>query len=351
MIALVHSQSDQCGIGGIPAPRITARQAIRRRVVTFRLPRSAMLTRWRAAFLIPVLALVLLALGGCFSPTAPGLDDAPLSRKWRVPSPVPAPDGRPWHFSAGGLLGEGRRLASVDPQSGGLRWAIDLPAAYAITADGGRAHSAVEDAGAVLLLGGKPGSDTGDPASMRVLAVEDGHTIWERALPPGTRVSTVGTNPSPMLVTLRCRRAGCDLSELALYDDKPAWARHIADRVGVTPSDSPDCRCVYLLGTRTITEVSAENGHILWTMARPSGAGPRLIPNLYQLTVFTPPTSPRCTATFRGVDQGKIIWTRTFRWRDAGAPAAACSYDPSRLLTAFDDLEIPVDGAIDVLDS
>jgi hypothetical protein len=63
------------------------------------------------------------------------------------------------------------------------------------------AHSAIETGGTVLLLGGRPGSDPGGPASMRVVAVEDGHTLWERALPAGSQVivaaSATATDPGP----------------------------------------------------------------------------------------------------------------------------------------------------------
>ena len=102
-------------------------------------------------------------------------------------------------------------------------------------------------------------------------------------------------------------------------------------------------------GVRSL--VDATDGSIRWTLPRAPGTGVKVLGGLYRAIVFTPPARPGCTATFRGVDGGKIVWTYTARWHDAGALEAPCTYDPARLMVGYDGPELPIEGALVTLDS
>ncbi|WP_436529142.1 outer membrane protein assembly factor BamB family protein [Actinoplanes sp. HUAS TT8] len=291
------------------------------------------MSRRLLSMLLPV---ILLAVTGCMGYTGPRLrDDVELSEKWRLPSPVPPPaaDGQ-WHFTGRGVIGEGRRLAGLDLRDGVVRWVVDLPAAYAI--DG--THPVIETEGPLILVG---------DASVRAVDPGSGRTVWERELPAPAEVAYDARN----LLTTSCGRAGCEVAALDPGErGRTIWTRHFDDRVTVRAGAG--CSCAYLLGSRTITEVSTEDGRTLWVMPRPPGRTPVLVPMGDRLVLLTPPAEPGCRVTFRGVAVGVVLWTRDLPWNDPGAAGGACGFDPGRLFvrTGLDVPGIGVLTAYDVLD-
>jgi hypothetical protein len=288
--------------------------------------------------IVPVLILVLLVIGGCFAPQRPDLDmGEPLVEKWRVPSPVPVAAGRTWTLAQGGLLGEGRRLAEVDPERGTVEWSLDLPAEYALT-----------DASRTLSIDGALVLFNRDRSRVRVLGTESGETLWERAVPPGSQ-AFLGSESVAALVLAHCTAKGCTLTGVQSYDGRPVWTTHLGPGTLV---DAPEQHAVFLVGPRRISQVSLEDGKAYWSIARPPGKGLRVLPSLYRVILFTPPAAPRCVATLRGVEKGKVMWTTTFPWHDAGAPPGTpCTYAPERLMIdRWQNVGVPVAGAIEQVD-
>jgi hypothetical protein len=285
--------------------------------------------------LTPLLLAALLVLGGCIGSYRPGLADGPPVEKWRLASPLPAPAGRQWAFADPwrGFLGEGRRLVSVDLTRGVVRWAVDLPPAYAITA------GSVREGESALLLRGA--------GSFLAVSAYDGRTLWQQ---PGTDAAVAGSELDALAFVAACGKTGCDLTAREQTTGKVRWRRHIAERVTMTAAGQ-STGGFYLLGTRTMALVNLANGSTRWSIPRPPGAHQIVLASLYRAIIFTPPALPGCTATFRGVDDGRIIWTRSARWHDAGAPGLPCTYDPARLMLNLDNPEIPVEGALLQLDS
>jgi hypothetical protein len=286
--------------------------------------------------LTPFLLAALLVLSGCLGLPEASLADGPLVEKWRLASPLPAPAGRQWALTdpRDGLLGEGRRLVSADLVRGVLRWQLDLPARYAVTPG-----SVSVGVSTVLLLG----------LSGSFLAVSryDGHRLWEQS---GSQAVVAGDSPDAAAYVAGCAKSGCDITAREQDTGKVRWRRHFTERVTMTAAGQ-STGGVYLLGDRTMALVNPSDGRTQWSLARPPGAHQTVFASLYRAILFTPPALPGCRATFRGVDAGRIVWTRTARWQDAGAPGAPCTYDPARLMFAFTNPEIPVAGALLQLDS
>ena len=277
--------------------------------------------------------VLLLALAGCIGGPDPlTLADDPLVELYRMPAPVPAPaDGRrEWAFTdrGDGLVAEGRRLASIDFAAGRLRWAIDLPPAYAVRA----ATDVLAGAGLVVLVGA---------TSLRAVSRADGSTRWDS--PAGGPAVLAG----PVVVTSACTAARCALTGIALDTGDRMWTSTTAGRVTPSPGP-PGCGCLYATGRDGVSAVAAETGRTLWTF-RTRGPAPVLHPSPYRLTVVTPPTAPDCVATVRGVEDGKQVWSHRFAWDDAGALAEHCRFDPGRL-HAGHALYVPLRDRVAVLD-
>ncbi|GAA0580633.1 hypothetical protein GCM10010172_76880 [Paractinoplanes ferrugineus] len=282
--------------------------------------------------MILTLAAVLAVSAGCMGSRESSLaDDGPLTEKWRLPAPLPATSGPAWQFTdtQAGLIGQGRRLVSIDVARGIQRWVIDLPPGHPAVAG----SLTVTDQ-AVVARG---------TSSVLALSLFDGHTLWAR---PGRQAAAVTDEG----VVANCSAEGCDLTGVDMLTGTARWTRRMSAGGTLTGTDR-NCGCVYFLAGRTLTMLDAATGSSRWTLTTPAGAGTRVLPSLYRAMLFTPPTPPSCTATFRGVADGTILWTRAFHWRDPARPAAACTYDPARLLTAYDNPRIPVDGALETLDS
>ncbi|BCY13021.1 PQQ-binding-like beta-propeller repeat protein [Actinoplanes sp. L3-i22] len=270
-----------------------------------------------------LLPFVLLALTGCFADSGPRLSsDVELTERWRMPNPVPA-DGR-WHFTDGPLIGEGRRLASVDLRDGKLSWAVDLPAGYAITG----AHPVFRVGPAVILAGDD---------EVRALAAANGSTLWERKLTAHAELA----HDDQRLITA----AGGELAGFGVADGKPLWTRRLTERVTLHAGGAY-CACVYLLGARTISRVSTVDGRTTWELPRPPGATPLLFPLVDRLVVVIPPAAPACRGTFRGVAIGVEVWRLDVPWRDAGRAAAPCTFDPARIVDSGFELGLPGAGVL-----
>jgi hypothetical protein len=155
------------------------------------------------------------------------------------------------------------------------------------------------------------------------------------------------SNPHAFIAA--CAKAGCDLTARDQLSGEVRWRRHVADQVEMTTA-GPGMGGFYLLGTRTLSLVNMTDGSTRWALPRPPGTGEKVLASLYRAIIFTPPARPSCTATFRGVEAGKILWTYAARWHDAGAPQAPCTYDPARLMVEYDNPEIPTEGALVRLD-
>ncbi|WP_030443016.1 PQQ-binding-like beta-propeller repeat protein [Actinoplanes subtropicus] len=287
--------------------------------------------------LILLSAAALLVLSACMPPPPPSLVDGPLVEMWRLPSPLPAPAGRQWAFvdDQRGYLGEGRRLVSFDLIRGVMHWEADLPAPYAVTAGSVRVGES-----AVVVR-----SPSG---SVLALSAYDGHTLWEQA---GTQAVLGGTDPGAFVFVAGCGRSGCDLTQRDQISGKVVWRRHRTGPVVDMMDAGPTMGGVYLFGPRTLSLVDAADGSTRWSLPRPPGAGVMPFPGLDRTVLVTPPALPVCTATFRGVEDGRIVWTRTAAWDDAGAPAAPCGYDPARLTADINGPLIPVEGAFLRLDA
>lgn len=288
--------------------------------------------------IVALLILVPLVLGGCFARQPPGLDDGgPLTEKWRLPDPVPVAAGRTWTLAQQGLLGEGRRLARVDPERGNLWWSLDLPEEYALT-----------DAARILPIAGAVVLFNRDRSRVRVVELEAGGTLWERAVPPGSQAFP-GAQSGAGLVLAHCTTKACTLTGVRSADGRTVWTTHTGPG---TLFGAPEQHAVLVVGPRRISQVFAENGKAFWSMNRPAGKGLRAIPSLYRVILFTPPAEPGCVATLRGVERGHVEWTHTFRWRDTGAPPGTpCTYDPARLMVdRYDNVGVPVPGAIEQVD-
>ena len=277
--------------------------------------------------------VLLLALAGCIGgpdPLTPA--DDPLVELYRMPAPVPAPtDGRrEWAFTDrdDGLVAEGRRLASIDFPAGRLRWAVDLPPAYAVRT----ATDVLAGAGFAVLVGA---------TSLRAVSRADGSTRWER--PAGGPAVLA----DPVVVTAACTAARCVLTGIALDTGDRLWTARTTGRVTLSPG-RPGCGCLYATGPDGVSAIVAETGRTSWTF-RTRGPAPVLHPSLYRLTVITPPTAPDCVATIRGVDDGKQVWSHRFAWDDAGALARSCRFDPARLYAGH-DLYVPLRDRVAVLD-
>jgi hypothetical protein len=291
--------------------------------------------------IVPLLALVLFALGGCFGPHRVGLaDDTPLAEKWRVPNPVPVAAGHTWTLDLPGLglLGEGRRIARVDPQRGNVGWSLDLSGEYSLT-DPARILAIT---GAVVLL-------NRDRSRVRVLSTDSGDDLWGRTVPPGSQVFAGSDGGEAGLILAHCTARACTLTGVHAYDGRTVWTSHTGPGAlaGVAQQHA-----VLVVGRRRISWVSADDGKVHWSLDRPPGTSLRVIGGLYRVTLFTPPAAPKCVATFRGVEEGHVRWTRTFPWRDPSTPPGTpCGYAPSRLIVdRFDNIEVPVPGAIEQLD-
>ena len=285
----------------------------------------------------PVLLLVAALAGGCFgAPDPPSLADDPLVEVYRMPAPVPAPPaGRhEWAFldERAGLVAQGRRLASVDFTAGRLRWAVDLPEAYAVR----DATDVLGGDGSLVLVGA---------SSLRAVSVHDGRTRWER--PYAGRVIRAGQGSDAVLVAARCTGHRCVLTGVALETGASLWTTTVTRPVTLSPGTG-DCGCVHAAGGGAVTEVLAASGRTRWTLPTP-GPDPVLKPGLYRLTVITPPVSPDCVTTVRGVDDGRQVWRREYAWHDAGALAKPCRFDRERLFGRY-GLLVPLRERVAILD-
>ncbi|HWS36099.1 MAG TPA: PQQ-binding-like beta-propeller repeat protein [Actinoplanes sp.] len=259
--------------------------------------------------------LLVLALGGCLG----GPDKAdlrgggPLVERWRIPSPVAG-----WVFAdpLSGLIGQGRRLASVDTGPGRLRWVHDLPPGFTVTA------SSVSVAGNAVLVRG-----TG---RFRVLDRTEGTVLWEREFTGQVAAEEEGD----AVVTADCDRRGCDLTGWELRNGQRRWSRHVGDRVRLVSGEQP-CYCLFLLGRRTVVQIGTEAGRIGWTMRKPAGVT-GLIAGHDRQVLWTPPAEPDCVATLRGITGGTVDWTRDVT-TDCGLPMPSTSDDPG-----YGVLELPV---------
>ncbi|MEU4154856.1 PQQ-binding-like beta-propeller repeat protein [Actinoplanes sp. NPDC026670] len=267
--------------------------------------------------LTSLLLTAVLLLAGCTQPDLPDLGDgSDLVERWRIPSPVAGLDFTDREF---GLIGQDRRLVSVDPASGTLRWSLDLPDGYRITRD-----SVSTAAGAVVIRG---------QSGFRVVNAGDGTVLWQHES-TGTVVADADG-----LFLAECRDTGCELSAWDLYNGKRRWTRKTGERVEPVHSGPYQCGCVFLLGERTVSEVVLETGRVPWSMARPRGVT-RLIPALYRLILFSPPARPGCAVVLRGTDLGQTHWTREIKTAcDVTGPVPG------------DELAIPVAGGVELVDT
>ncbi|BEL08581.1 hypothetical protein Q0Z83_067720 [Actinoplanes sichuanensis] len=267
-----------------------------------------------------LLLAALLLLTGCIHPDLPGLgDDVELVDRWRIPSPVTGWDLTDFTDPRFGLIGQGRRLISVDASTGALRWSIDLPEGYRVTRE-----STSVAARAVLVRG---------PGGFRVVGLDDGAVLWQRE-----STGTVVADRDGLLLA-ECRTSGCELSGWDLHRGERQWSHETGERVEPVLSGPYQCACVFLLGERTISAIGHEFGRVAWSMARPPGVT-RLIPALYRLILFSPPTRPGCSAVLRGTDLGKVIWTREI-------PTTCDLTEPIR----DDELAIPVKDGVEIVDT
>ncbi len=292
--------------------------------------------------MVAVVSLLLAsATAGCWAdgPDPPGLGD-PLAEVYRIPSPVPAPDAgrRQWAFTDvdNGLVAQGRRLASLDFATGSLRWAEDLPAAYAVTA-----------ANPPLVIDGQLVLRSVTGTSVRGQGAYEATPSWERKLPGRGQVLIAGSGPELAAVHSRCDARGCDLTAVLLASGKRAWQVRTPERVTLVDGGG-DCHCLYTVGRRTIAELSPLDGRRLWSFPTPPGPAPVLQQSLYRLTVITPPVAPDCRVTLRGLENGKQMWTRELAWRDE-AVEGPCGFDPSRVLERY-GLLVPGPGRLTLVD-
>ncbi|GIF38785.1 outer membrane protein assembly factor BamB family protein [Actinoplanes xinjiangensis] len=263
-----------------------------------------------------LLAVVLVATG-CTTPDLPTLNDGPaLAERWRIPSPVSGWDFTDREF---GLIGQDRRLISVDPASGALRWSLDLPDGYRVTRD-----SVSVAAGAVVVRG---------PGGFRVVSATDGTMLWQRE-----STGRVVAEPAGLLLA-ECRGGGCELSSWDLHRGERLWSRRTGERVEPVLSTPYQCECVLLLGERTISAIVLDDGRVPWSMVRPAGVT-RLIPALYRVILFAPPARPGCAAVLRGTDVGTVHWTREIPTTcDAAGPVNG------------GELAVPVEGGVEMVNT
>jgi hypothetical protein len=286
-------------------------------------------------------ALVLALLAGCIGgPDPPSLADDPLVEVYRMPSPVPAPPPgeHSWAYTgtgaAAGIVAQGRRLASVDFEAGTLRWIKDLPPTYAVTG-----ASDVLTAGAHLIVRGR--------SSIMAVRANDGSTAWERAAGPGPIMIGDGDN-DPVVVHEHCDPDACELTGLDSRDGRRLWARSVATGTTLGPPRQ-SCGCFSAVSGRRISEIVTTKGTTRWSVTVPGTGTPVVRPSLYRLTVISPPEPPRCVATVRGLEDGKIVWKKDFPWYDAGAPTRTCTFDPSRL-AGLPELIVPGPGTAAIVD-
>ncbi|WP_250029366.1 outer membrane protein assembly factor BamB family protein [Paractinoplanes maris] len=295
--------------------------------------------RRRGTFLTLLLAATA-ATAGCFpvQPDPPTLAD-PLVEVYRIPSPVPAPVAgrREWAYvdSENGIIAEGRTLASVDLETGSVRFAETLPEPYAATES--NRPMASEDH---IVL-------PGHGSSVLVISKWLGAKRWERELPGRGQLIVVGSGTEQALVHSRCDARGCDLTALLLESGKQLWKVRTPEPVTLTNAGSV-CPCLFTQGRRTITQLSTADGHRLWSSPTPPGPTPVLKHSTYRLTVITPPAAPACRATLRGLEVGREAWKRDVVWQDP-AGTGPCGFDPGRI-TEADRLFAPAPGQVTVID-
>lgn len=268
-----------------------------------------------------LLVLAVLALGGCSGPDPADLRaGGPLVERWRIPSPVAG-----WDFAdpARGLLGTGQRLVSLAAGPGRVRWIHDLPPGFRVTA------SSVTVAGGAVLVRGED--------RFRVLAIDRGTVLWEREF----EGRVVAEEEGDAVITAGCDGPGCELTGWHPLSGTRQWSRRFGERVDMVTSGPLVCYCLFLLGRRTVWAIGTEDGRTIWSMRKPAGVT-RLIPALDRLILWTPPAEPRCAATLRGVEGGRIAWTREITTR-CGVKAPSPGGD------AGGNLEIPVPGGLEVL--
>jgi hypothetical protein len=316
--------------------------------------------RGRLAARVAVALVVPAVAAGCFAPPPVGSDRDKLVEIVRVPLPVPPGADGDWHLlvDRAAIVGEGRHLAAFDPD-GGLRWTLQLPDSYALTARPGLAHSGLMTGRgeALLLLAGAPGGD--GPTSVRALSPLNGTPLWERTLPPGARVTVLDET----VVLGRCGAAGCELTAVDAIRGTDTWHATVSG-TSMILVDGTDAsrdhrgdhsavpRTMWLAGEHFVVPV-ASNGAVGSTRPRAPGPPGRVVTIGNTLVLIAPPAGADCTATLTGyatTASYPVTWTRQVSWDDprAARDANGCRYDPDQPVVRHDDLVVPDrDGALE----